>query len=316
MATKDMWVANLIEPWKGDSNSIPVRDFFESIDEAAEMGGLSLKDKVRLAKLKLRGVARMFYSAQPQLRAEDVTYAEFKAAFLTRFKDKHTDQYHYARVQTASQEKNESPEMFLDRLRRLCQRTVRSSENPVEQAVINQEADRRLLAAFINGLIGVPGKQVRMQMPETIEKALNMAIVATNAEQEEKASGREDQGQSAKVFTVGGSREGIQNRRYSQPRNRFQWSRDRGAVSQHWAGQTQSTRVVGTHSYWTDSRTPVPSATIQTTGGGAASGPKNDDDRFAPGRPHDIQCYNYGLVMHTRNRCPRGQGRNLNGCIL
>ena len=40
--------------------------------------------------------------------------------------------------------------MFLDRLRRLCQRTVRTSENAVDQAVIHQEADRRLLAAFIN----------------------------------------------------------------------------------------------------------------------------------------------------------------------
>ena len=43
-ATKDMWVANLVEPWRGDSNSIPVTDFFESIDEAAEMGRLTAKD--------------------------------------------------------------------------------------------------------------------------------------------------------------------------------------------------------------------------------------------------------------------------------
>jgi hypothetical protein len=55
-----------------------------------------------------------------------------------------------------------------------------------EQAVINQEAERRLIAAFINGLTGVPGKQIRLQMPKTIDKALNMAIIATNAEKEEK----------------------------------------------------------------------------------------------------------------------------------
>lgn len=158
MATKDMWVANLIELWRGGSNSIFNIDYFESINEVAEMGELSSKDKVRLARLKLRGDACTFYSAQPQLRADDVTYADFKAAFITRFKGKHTDQYHYARVQTASQEKTESPEVFLDRLRKLCQRTIRSSEDPVEQAVINQEVNRRLLAAFINGLIGVPGK--------------------------------------------------------------------------------------------------------------------------------------------------------------
>ena len=62
-AAKDMWVANLVEPWKGDSNSIPVTEFFESIDEAAEMGKLTSKDKVRLARLKLKGAARLFYSA-------------------------------------------------------------------------------------------------------------------------------------------------------------------------------------------------------------------------------------------------------------
>jgi hypothetical protein len=37
------------------------------------MGRLSSKDKVSLARLKLRGVARAFYSAQPQLRADDIT---------------------------------------------------------------------------------------------------------------------------------------------------------------------------------------------------------------------------------------------------
>jgi len=45
-ATEDIWVANLVELWKGDSNSIPVIEFFMSINEAAEMGRLSLKDKV------------------------------------------------------------------------------------------------------------------------------------------------------------------------------------------------------------------------------------------------------------------------------
>ena len=130
----------------------------------------------------------VLYSSE--LRADDVTYAAFRNALINRFIDKHTEHYNYSKVKTASQEKNESPEMFLDRLRKLCQRTIQCSENAVEQAVINLEADRRLLAAFINGLIGTPGKHVRLQMPDNVDKALNMAIVATNAEREEKALGR------------------------------------------------------------------------------------------------------------------------------
>ena len=116
-------------------------------------------------------------------------------------------------MQNASQEKSESPEVFLDRLRKLCQRTIRSSCNPVEQAVINKEAERRLLASFINGLIGVPGRQVRTQMPDNIDKALNMAIIATNAKKEERVLGREDRGTSAKVFMVGGNHVGIPGNR-------------------------------------------------------------------------------------------------------
>jgi hypothetical protein len=237
--TKDLWVANLVESWRGDNNSIPVFYFFESLDEVAEMGRLTSKDKVRLARLKLKGVARAFYSAHPQLRADDVTYEDFRNVFINRFKDKHTDQYHYTRLQNAVQDNNESPEAFLDRLRKLCQRTIQYSNNPVEQAVITREADRRLLAAFINGLIGVPGWQVKLQMPDTIEKALNMAIIATNADKEDRVSQREDRGQNRQVFAVGGIRERTQFSRSNGPREKssrekVQWnvSLNRGNYSQ------------------------------------------------------------------------------------
>jgi hypothetical protein len=156
-AAKDTWVANLVEPWRGDQSSVPVHEFFESIDEAAEMGRLSTKDKLRLARLKLRGIAKAFYSTQPGLKGDETEYLDFKAVFMQRFKDKQTDQYNYTRLQNASQMKDESPEMYLDRLRKLCQRTVQQTENPVEQAILNREADKRLLAAFISGLRGVPG---------------------------------------------------------------------------------------------------------------------------------------------------------------
>jgi hypothetical protein len=45
-ATKDMWVANLVESWRGDSSSISVIEFFENVKEAADMVRLSPKDNV------------------------------------------------------------------------------------------------------------------------------------------------------------------------------------------------------------------------------------------------------------------------------
>jgi len=118
----------------------------------------------------------------------------------------------------------------------------------VEQVVINQEADRRLLAAFINGLIGLPGKQVRLQIPENVDKALNIAIVATNAEREEKTLVREDRGINGRVFAVRGNRGGTSHSsggyRHEKPRGKVQWSKDRGAGTNYGAGPTRISGIV------------------------------------------------------------------------
>jgi hypothetical protein len=199
------------------------------------MGRLTSKDEVRLARLKLRGLARAFYSSQPQLKADDVTYEDFRDTFVIRFKDKHTDQYKYARVQNALQDNNESPEAFLDCLRKWCQRTIQSSSNPAEQAVINWEADRRLLAAFINGLTGVPGRRVQLLRPDTIDRALHMTNIVTNADKEDGASQHENRGGGGvnnRVFAVGGSREQMQYRKDDRRRGKFPWSGNRGDYSQ------------------------------------------------------------------------------------
>jgi hypothetical protein len=111
-------------------------------------------------------------------------------------------------------------------------------------------------------------------MPETIEKALNMAIVSTNAEKEEKASAHEDWVTSVKVFTLGGSRGDTLERRYEKSRGKFQWSRGRGAWLQHRAAPTQySTGVDGTYCHRTDSRVPMQSENqVRTIGRGRGFG--------------------------------------------
>ena len=44
-----------------------------------------------------------------------------------------------------------------DRLRNLSRNVLLTSENDVAQTALNEEAERRLLAVFVNGLRGNPG---------------------------------------------------------------------------------------------------------------------------------------------------------------
>jgi hypothetical protein len=173
------------------------------------------------------------------LKGDDVEYADFKAAIVQRFNDKQTDQYNYTRLQNASQERDESPEVYLDRLRKLCQRTVQQTGDPVEQAILNREADKRHLVACINGLRGVPGKQVRLQMPGTIDKALNMAKVAANAERAERDHERDERGPRQRVIAVGGNRGHFQGRTVWNHRNKSQ----EGSYRADWGRSIPSPRA-------------------------------------------------------------------------
>jgi hypothetical protein len=57
--------------------------------------------------------------------------------------------------------------------------------------------------------MGVPGKQVRLQKPDIVERALNMAIVATNAGTFKRDGNRDDRASRQSVFAVRGERENL-----------------------------------------------------------------------------------------------------------
>ena len=64
----------------------------------------------------------------------------------------------------------------------MCQRTIRKVQDEGFQRIINEEAERRLLAAYIHGLMGVVGQQIQIQMPSTMEQAVKLAVIVENVE--------------------------------------------------------------------------------------------------------------------------------------
>jgi hypothetical protein len=183
---KDLSLVSFIPKWTGTDKSLQVNEFFQTVESTANIGNWSEKDKIQITILRLADTAKAFYSGCLELHAPDITWEKFKAQFLKRFRDVRNDQFHFLQLQTARQKYNEKPQEFADRCRSLAQKTVEKVDDPVLQKCHYDQAERMMLAAFISGLIGNPGQQVRFKMPQTLEEALQIAITVYEAEIQEK----------------------------------------------------------------------------------------------------------------------------------
>ena len=107
---------------------------------------------------------------------EGLTWAKFKTVFRNRYKDVHTDQYHYMKLQTSRQSKGEDPQAFADKCRELAGKIICKVEDPLAQRIHNENSERMLLASFLTGLTGNPGTQCRYANPQSMDQALKIAL--------------------------------------------------------------------------------------------------------------------------------------------
>jgi hypothetical protein len=181
-AMKDVTLVAGIKDWTGDSKGRSDFEFFTQIDTHAKVSNWTEEEKALVAKAKLQGIALQFVQGKELLASDACSFTALKESLTERFSEKLPAQYHYTRLQDATQEKGESVEEFADRCRRLCQKTVRNVADGATQRIINEEAERRLVAAYINGLGGVVGQQVMFRMPYSLEEAVQVAVTVSNAE--------------------------------------------------------------------------------------------------------------------------------------
>jgi len=179
---KDVSLVTGIQEGMGEAKGKTVHKFFSQIETLAKVSGWSSEDKALIVKAKLQGLALQFLSGRGELVRDGCSYENLKQALVDRFSDKLPDQYYYTRLQDAAQGREERAEEFGNRCRKLCQRTIRKVQDEEVQRIINEEAERRLLAAYINGLRGVVGQQVQFQTPSTMEQAVKLAITVENVE--------------------------------------------------------------------------------------------------------------------------------------
>jgi hypothetical protein len=60
-------------------------------------------------------------------------------------------------------------------------KATRKGTTPVEQRILREEAEFRLLTSFIHGVRGDAGKELRYKNPSSVEEALNIATVVYHA---------------------------------------------------------------------------------------------------------------------------------------
>jgi hypothetical protein len=183
---KDLSVITLVPKWSGTETAIPLDEFFSSIEGAARVGQWADTDKFQVAVLKLSDVATQFYNGCSELHSTEIRWDKFKSEFRRRFRDVHNNQHNFMKLQTARQGRHESPQGFLDRLRILSQKIVRKVDDPVAQKIHYENAERMLLASYVAGLTGVPGRQVRYANPQTVQLALQIALSVQEAEKQER----------------------------------------------------------------------------------------------------------------------------------
>jgi len=178
---KNLSLISLIPKWSGSDSTNSLEEFISTLEASARIGRWEPKNTIEIAALKLEVSIRVFYQGCTELHTRDASWNTFTEVFRQRYKDVHTDQYHYARLQIARQGKNESPQEFADRCRTVTQRITCHSDDPVAQRVHRENAERMLLGSYVVRLNGVPGRQVRYSSPVSVEKDIRIAVSVTRS---------------------------------------------------------------------------------------------------------------------------------------
>ena len=182
---KDLSLISLVPKWSGLDSGVTLEEFFASIEISAKLGRWQENDQREIAVMRLSGTAKLFYQGCTELH-EGTTWQIFKYAFRRRYKHTHTEKYHFTKLQTARQARNESSQEFADRCKALAQKVMGKSDDPQIQRVHRENAERMLLSSFISGLHGVPGRQVRFSNPQDIDRALKITLTVQEAERQER----------------------------------------------------------------------------------------------------------------------------------
>jgi hypothetical protein len=183
---RDLSLVLGIKDWSDSKPGKSVQEFLDRIEQFAKVSRWTEEDTMNIIKSKLQGEAAQFVTGFDELNKNDVTCDCLTKALTGRFTEQLLAQFYFNQLYKARQEPDKTPLHFLDRLRIITGKTMRRAQNPIEQKIISEAANFRLLTTFINGMQGVVSKELRYRTPQSVEEAVELANTVHHAVKLEK----------------------------------------------------------------------------------------------------------------------------------
>jgi len=127
---KDLSLISVIPKWSVSDDTVTLEEFLETIESSGRIVRWTDKDQGFVAVLKLTGSAKSFYQFCDELHVQGANWQLFKEAFSQRYRDVHTDQYHFTKLQTAKQGRNKSPQQFFRSLQEFSAKSFDKISRP------------------------------------------------------------------------------------------------------------------------------------------------------------------------------------------
>uniref|UniRef100_T1I0X8 Retrotransposon gag domain-containing protein n=1 Tax=Rhodnius prolixus TaxID=13249 RepID=T1I0X8_RHOPR len=178
---KDLSLQTLIRPWGGGEQE-PVEYFLLGFSKVANNGGWTDAERLMVCRLKLIGAAANCISSYPELLQPNATFGDLEAILKNRFAGTVTPEEQLLALNEVEQQVGENVQEFADRCRRLGERTLKPGASKEESTWARGQIDRILVAAFIKGLRGEAGRQLRYVPPASFQEAVTRAARVEQAQ--------------------------------------------------------------------------------------------------------------------------------------
>lgn len=169
---RDLSLQALIKPWGGGPDEVSVEEFIQNLEDVASSGGWSEADLKIVCRNKLMGAAALCISGHQELRVPNANFEDFKNVLRQRFVDLATPAQRLLELNSLRQRSDESARDFADRCLKYGAQTIPSGSSSGGAGWGEAQVESCVIAAYIKGLRGEAGRQLRYDPPGTLREAM------------------------------------------------------------------------------------------------------------------------------------------------